>query len=1540
MLILTRIFYKPIMEIILQNRTKIQITVITLLISFGLLLAGYFYYQKEKRNHVSQKFNELQTVSSLKADQLSLWLEERHSEVNFFSANNPYPEIIKSILNENAEKEEDFRNALSRIMTNNRYENIYIVDSLGNIVFSLDTNFTIVDQVTKEYVSEVFENEKIVIKDFYFCQTHQKIHFEIFAPVRDEKQNIIASIVFRINPSDFLYKLIAENPTPGLSKETYIVKKYGDSALILSELRHIDNSKLQVSVPLSKTEVTAVKAVMGYDGILEGIDYRGVNVFSDIRKVEGTDWFIITEIDNKELFAELNKQSAWFFSAIILFILLIAAVISWSYHRRQRNQYKELLEKRLQLFRTQEEFGAILYSIGDGVISTDQVGKVRHMNPVAENLTGWKESEALGKPIEEVFIIENEESRLKVENPVQKVLREGKIVGLANHTVLISRNGHETPISNSGAPIKDNDGKILGTIMVFNDQTEERMRRNLIDIRLKLFEFAIDHNLNETLIKMLDEICVLLKSPIGFIHFFLPDQEKLWLQTWSTRTQKEFCKAPGAGLHYDLNEAGVWADAVRMKKPVIHNDYKSLFVKNGLPEDHAEVTRELVVPVIRGDKVIAVTGIGNKPDDYNEKDVDILSFLADVSWEIAQHKLNENRLRQSEERFAQLFENAPLGYQSLDENGNFLLINQAWTETLGYSKEEVIGKWFGDFIDKREVDSFGERFSAFKKNGKVQAEISMMHKNGTKRILLFDGRIGYRDDGSIERTHCILRDITESKQLEEKLRENERQLSSMVGSLPGFVYRCKYDKDWTMIYISEQCKEITGYDAEDILFNHKLSFNDIIKKEYRDELQKEWAKILANKTSFRKEYEIITANGETKWLLEFGIGVFDKSGNLMFLEGYIENITERKLKDIQLNESERKFRHMFHGHAAVKIIVDPEDARIVDANEAAAEFYGWSVSELSGMKITQIHILPPKEVFKFIREAKKKENGRFEFQHRKANGEIVDIENFNSKVTIGGKEYLYSIIHDITEKKQAEKALLESEEKNRLIMDNSMDAILHTKPDGSILSANKAACNLFGMSEFEICKKGRIGLVDPEDSRLDELLALREKWGFAEGELNFIRKDGTKFISEITSSLFKNSKGELFSSMIIRDISERKKWEQDLLIAKEKAEESDRLKTAFLANMSHEIRTPMNGILGFLYLLNSKDLDDSSRQQYTNVVNISGQRLLNTINDIIEISKIEAGEQEIKNSIFDISEIMQYHIDFFQLQANQKGITLSIAEQISPEQSFVETDKYKLESILTNLVKNALKFTSQGTIKLGNYLENGSLVFYVKDTGCGIPPNKIETIFERFMQVETGLARSHEGSGLGLTIAKGYVNILGGNIWLQSEVGKGSTFYFSIPYKLSSVENYPFPEEEKEIPDQYVKENTILIAEDDDLSYQYLEVILKQKNIRLFRAKNGLEAIQLLKQNPDISLILMDIKMPEMDGLEATREIRKFNKKIPVIAQTAYALSGDKENSIQAGCTGYLTKPIQTTELFSILDNYLDSLVPDNKDLTSNIGKN
>jgi PAS domain S-box-containing protein len=1502
--------------------TRLQLSGIIILISVLLLISGYYYNQNEKKHHTNKKYDELNAIGKLKADQLSLWIRERLDEVDFFSSKYPYPKYIKGIMSNNNEDEKNYRNILSLVLTDNRYQNIYILDSAGNIVFSVNPNFNSMDSVTVHYSSEVFRTGEITLKDFYYCPTHKLIHFEIFAPVLDENQNIIATVVFRINPEIFLYPLISDRPNPSRSEETYIVKRDGDNVLFLSPLRHFDNSKLQVSVPVTMAGNTGVSAVLGNEGVQEGLDYRKEKVFSDIHKISNTDWYIITEIDRKELFADFKKQSIWLFSAISLLILLIAYTVTWIYHRRQRDFYKELLEKRHQLYQAQEEYGAMLYSIGDGVITTDHKGMVKHMNPSAEKLTGWKESQARGRAVEEIFVIENEETRIRINNPVYEVLQKGSVVGLANHTILISKNGDEIPIRDSGASIKDNDGNLLGAILVFSDQTDERIRQKLTEIRLKLFEFAIDNPLKEMLTGMLDEICLLLKSPIGFFHFYIQDQEKLWLQTWSSKTQKDFCSAKSSDIHFDIENAGVWADAVRQKKPIIHNDFEALENKKGMPEGHAKITRELIVPVIKNNEVLAVVGIGNKPTDYGEKDIEILSFLADVAWEITEHKLNENRLRQSEERFVQLFERAPLGYQSLDENGNFFEINQAWTETLGYSKEEVIGKWFGIFIVPEEIEPFLKRFSEFKTNGKTHAEIWMKHKNGTKRLITFEGNIGCNDNGEFKKTHCILSDITESKQLEEKLKENERQLSSMVGNLPGFVYRCKNDKDWTMLYLSRQCKNITGYEPEDFVNNQKLTFNDIIKKEYQLNLHQKWDKILADKSFFRDEYEILTANNETKWVLEQGVGIFDDAGELMFLEGYIEDITSQKVFEMQLRESERKFKSLFHGHSAAKLIIDPVDGSIVDANQAAADFYGWSIEELTTMNVSKINTLPLDEILGIIQSAIDGKITQVELQHRKANGDIVDIENFNSKVIIGGKQFLHIIIHDITDRKKIEKALIESEEKNRLIMDNSIDAILLTKPDGSIISVNKAACKLFGMTEAEICNAGRNGLVDLEDPRLPELLLERKKHGFAEGELDFIRKDGTKFTSAITSSIFHNSKGEIFTSMILRDITERKRWEEELLIAKEKAEISDRLKSAFLANMSHEIRTPMNGIIGFLELLQFKDIDNQSRHEYIELVNQSGQRLLDTINDIVEISKIEAGEQEIKKSEVNISELMKYQIDFFSLQTKEKGIELTISEQLPVEKSKIETDKNKLNSILTNLIKNAIKFTTHGSIQLGNYFDNDFLVFYVKDTGCGIPPDKIDAVFERFIQSDPNITRPHEGSGLGLTIAKAYVNLIGGKIWVNSELNKGSTFYFTIPYQTENQRDLE-SKNQKELPNHYSKGTTILIAEDEEISFQFLQIVLKMKNIKTIRAINGKEAVQIFKQNPNISLILMDIKLPEMNGFEATKEIRKYNKTIPIIAQTAYALSEDKEKMIQAGCNDYIIKPIKSHELFSVINNYL-----------------
>lgn len=389
-------------------------------------------------------------------------------------------------------------------------------------------------------------------------------------------------------------------------------------------------------------------------------------------------------------------------------------------------------------------------------------------------------------------------------------------------------------------------------------------------------------------------------------------------------------------------------------------------------------------------------------------------------------------------------------------------------------------------------------------------------------------------------------------------------------------------------------------------------------------------------------------------------------------------------------------------------------------------------------------------------------------------------------------------------------------------------------------------------------------------------------------------------------------------------ISERLKLIENLKNAKQKAEESDKLKSAFLANMSHEIRTPMNGILGFLDLLKEPNLSDESKSEYISIVNQSGERLLNTINDIIEISKIEAGQLQLNFSDVNISEIMDYHYQFFRKQTDEKDIAYNITEQVQKEGAIVITDKHKIDGILTNLIKNAIKFTTKGSIEFGNYIKDNNLVFFVKDTGPGIPEEKIDAIFGRFVQGDLSpYTRSYEGSGLGLSIVKAYIDLLNGKIWVESKVHIGSTFYFSIPYNPISITVNYYDQEE---PVKYVfnKNDKILIAEDDDVSYEYIHNLLKKEGLSIVRAANGEEAVNKAKENADIALILMDIKMPVMNGIDATKQIRKFNKEIPIIAQTAYAMLEDRKNVMDAGCSDYISKPISKTLLISKLNYFLN----------------
>ena len=392
----------------------------------------------------------------------------------------------------------------------------------------------------------------------------------------------------------------------------------------------------------------------------------------------------------------------------------------------------------------------------------------------------------------------------------------------------------------------------------------------------------------------------------------------------------------------------------------------------------------------------------------------------------------------------------------------------------------------------------------------------------------------------------------------------------------------------------------------------------------------------------------------------------------------------------------------------------------------------------------------------------------------------------------------------------------------------------------------------------------------------------------------------------------------LFNFLMRRKVVQRTK---ELNIAKEKAEESDRLKTAFLANMSHEIRTPMNGILGFTELLKTTDLSSDEKNKFIEIIHESGKRMLGTVNDIVEISKIETGLLTVKAEPVDLNQTLKDLVKFFQPEASGKGLSLHIEKLILQKEFTIVTDKHKFESILSNLIKNAIKYTPSGEIKMGYFLEKENVEFYIIDPGIGISESRQDAIFDHFVQEDIEDKKAFGGSGLGLSISKAYAEVLGGRLWLShSKPGRGSEFRLSLPLgSLSDVIiNRNAQEQLKESPKNLV----ILIAEDDDFSYQYLFKLLKHTTNEILWAKNGKEAVEELKRNPKIDLIMMDILMPEMNGFEATRQIREFNKDVVIIAQTAFAALGEKERILAAGCNDYLSKPILHRDFKKMIAKY------------------
>jgi signal transduction histidine kinase len=390
----------------------------------------------------------------------------------------------------------------------------------------------------------------------------------------------------------------------------------------------------------------------------------------------------------------------------------------------------------------------------------------------------------------------------------------------------------------------------------------------------------------------------------------------------------------------------------------------------------------------------------------------------------------------------------------------------------------------------------------------------------------------------------------------------------------------------------------------------------------------------------------------------------------------------------------------------------------------------------------------------------------------------------------------------------------------------------------------------------------------------------------------------------------------------------RQHMETELRKAKKKAEESDKLKSAFLANMSHEVRTPMNGIMGLAHLLANPEVEGETKQEYVNLILSSGNVLISLLDDIMDVSRIEANQVVASKEDFRLNDLLKELHGFFSTEIEVMGkkvLELCYKLALDDASSMINTDRVKLRQILVNLLSNALKFTDTGRIEFGYQLQpDKALLFYVYDTGIGVNPEKQKRIFERFVQADDSLSRHFGGSGLGLSICKGFVDLLGGKIWVDSSTNKGAKFYFTIPDVNQSGTTVDKPAGQKlKASDRNWEDKTILIVEDDHINYQLLEVVLKRTGVNLLHAVTGMDAVRFCEEQQHIDLVLMDVQLPEMNGFEAIKLIKQTHPEIPIIVQTANSMNEEKHRADEAGCQGFMTKPISLNKFMSEVDKFM-----------------
>ncbi|MCF6181616.1 PAS domain S-box protein [Lutibacter sp.] len=931
--------------------------------------------------------------------------------------------------------------------------------------------------------------------------------------------------------------------------------------------------------------------------------------------------------------------------------------------------------------------------------------------------------------------------------------------------------------------------------------------------------------------------------------------------------------------------------------------------------------------------------------------------------------INEN-LTLEKEKFKDIVENTGEWIWEVDLNGDFTYSNDLVEQISGYKANEIISKNIFHFVNKKYEEKLIENFKNYisKKQGWHNIEVKFKHKNGSLIYIQSNAVAIINKKGIIKGFRGVNLDITRRK-LEEK--EKEKLLIAVEQSANTIVIT---DSKGNIEYTNPKFTKITGYTAKEALGkNPRILKSGKQPDQYYASM---WKTISSGKT-WHGEFLNKAKNDNLFWEQVTITPIKNKNNKITNYIAIKEDITLQKKARLELSKSFDKLK-VNETYLSNILQTADEGFWVIDNNAYTVDL---------NTKMCRILGLPKykiigKSIYEFVNEQNTtifKEQIKLRTFGKSSSYEIELTTNKGKQIPCffrtsplfdkqQNKKGSFAFVTDISIIKKTYKILenknlklnelsTQLSEKNRLLFENTqrfknlfdknpialweedfsevkkllnkiekkghnIKTYLNENPDFvlkcvskvKVINVNDAAVELFEVQSKEELLTG-FGDNFTEKSLhtfKEELIDIYKNKEDIVHETDIFKKDGTIINAIMRIVQIENNR----TIVSISDITEINK-------AKEKAEESNRLKTEFLNNMSHEIRTPMNGILGFTDLLANDDVSPEKRKNFIQIIQNSGKQLLHVIDDILEISRLGTKQVTIQKSEVNINNLMVELFSIFDIKAKETGIPIYLNKALSDKESIVLTDSLKLNKILGNLLENAYKFTNSGFIEFGYKLNNNTLDFYVKDTGIGIKPEKQESIFERFSQEEKELSKKFGGLGLGLSIAKENTELLGGKITLESVKGIGSTFTVSIPYKPVQGKNSTNIIKEKQ---SKKTKCTILIVEDEQVNYMFLETLLLDVlkfDCILHHAKNGQEAVDFCHSNSNIDLILMDLKMPVLNGFEATKIIKAIHPKIPIIAQTAYSTDDDKKRTFNAGCNEFISKPISKENLLEVLGKYL-----------------